>query len=192
MDITIPAAGSISVFESRPGWRDFRRDYLVAMAARLQSAANAAAFIDTCERLTLFPGPLATVAMAESTSNAVVATADLLAGRANSLAEHLDFGGAHNAFQAALLLQPRHLPTWIGMAVLAYSMGDCVTATLWARRVLAFRPSQASDDPCEKLNAAILPPSGQADVPNVLGVGPLWPVPDVRAFMAHIREACAE
>ena len=78
------------------------------------------------------------------------------------------------------------------MAALAYSMGDCATATEWARRVLEFRPSPASDDPCEKFNVAILTRSGQAGAPNILGIGPLWPVPDIRAFMAHIREACAE
>ena len=191
MDIHPLNAASISAFKSRHGWQDLPHDYLVAMAVCLQSAANTAAIMDTCERLTIFPEPLSTLVRLEMASNPVAATADLLAARANTLAEQSDFDNAHSAFQAALLLQPRHLPTWISVATLAFSMGDCVTATLWARRVLEFTPRHTSDDPCEQLNAAIIRQSGQALAPNVLGAGPLWPDQDIRAFMAHIREACA-
>jgi hypothetical protein len=189
---SLPGAGSISGFEARLGWRDLPHDYLVVMAPHLLSTDNTAAFMATCERLDLFPEPLTTLVTREAPPKALVATAQALTGRANSLAEQRDFSKAHCALQAALLLQPRHLPTWISMAALAYSMGDCAMAVEWARRVLEFRPRPASDDPCEEFNVAILTQSGQAGAPNILGIGSLWPVPDIRAFMAHIREGCAE
>ena len=183
----------MAAFESRPGWRDLPDDYIIELATRLQSADNTVALMDTCERLGLFPQPVISIASDESASFAVGATAAALTSRANALASNREFGDAHTALRAALLLQPRSVAAWITMATLAFCMGDCATATDWARRVIAFSPNLESGDHWEQANAAILTESGQALAVEILGdQAPSTAVQDMKSFMVHILQACAE
>lgn len=162
---------ALEVFKSRSAWKKLPPDFLNALANKLNSVAKATEFAQLCEKTGILKNNIVSLLnlAGGDPEFAVGGVAATLTSYANTMGNQRQFSQAKRALELALLLNPRHLPAWVGMASVAFNMGDCGAAVSWADKVLAFEPDPNSEDSWERGFAKAITPEGEEDAEKWFG-----------------------
>lgn len=184
----IGPTSALEVFESRSAWKKLPSDFLNALANKLNSVEKAAEFAALCEETGILKN---NIHLRNDSDFAIGCVAHTLSSYANMMNKQRRFDQAKRALELALLLKPRHLPAWVSMALVAFSMGDCGAAVSWADKVLAFKPDLNSKDSWEHGLAEAMTPEGEEEAAKALGEPEMiggWQ--SVQEDMKAIKDAC--
>ena len=140
------------VFAQRSVWKTFPPPFLQALATAMGSPSRATEFAFFCEHTELLRSNIAGYNLAQP-EEGLAETAITLTSYGYGMAKKGRYSEARQSWEFALLLAPRHVAAWIGMAVLSVNEQDCEGATFWADKVLGYRPDPNSDNPIEAVNA---------------------------------------
>lgn len=149
-----PLQTALEVFAQRDVWKTFPSSFLEALAAKLMTPAKATEFALFCERTGILRTNIAGYDLYEEEWG-ISETAITVTSYGYKMAQADHYPEARQAWELALLLGPRHVPAWIGMAILSVNEQDCKSATYWADKVLSYLPNLSSNDPIEIANAQV-------------------------------------
>jgi tetratricopeptide (TPR) repeat protein len=182
------------MFDTRPPWNSLPKTFLREMATRLRTKENIVNFVIFSERTGILQTNIlrspTTVEFDPGVALGGVATA--LVSRANAFSKRRHFQDAKDVLEWVLLLNPRFVPAWSSMAVVASRMNDYQTALYWAEKVLNYLPNPNSDDSWERGYAEFMSPGGSEKAAQLLGEpGGTDTWKQVQQQMKAIREACS-
>lgn len=181
----------LDTLQARPQWRQLPRPFLVSLAARLQSSGNARAFADFAETSGLLERNIRQIAL-DSThepDDAVGLVAVTLTSYGMSAVRGNDLRIAKRALEFAVLIRPRHVAAWQGMALVAWGLKNCPTAVTWADKVLTFKPDPASNDFLERGQALAMTPEGERFLESQ-GMGKVGQWQDTLKLMETVKREC--
>ncbi len=185
------APSALAVLQSLAEWKSVPPDFVAALAGKLKSRENAMAFAHVCEKSGILrnqiPGILEVAGGDRDYAVGLVATS--LGSYAMSLLKQQKFDDARRALILAVTLRPRHVPTWAGLALLGAVTGDCTSATMWAERVLSFRPDASSKDPLDIGQALAMTPEGER-LAEAHGQGKVGDWQEILNLMKEIESTC--
>lgn len=135
-------------------WASLPAPFLDALSAKLVSGQNAVDFLRIADR----SGIAAQLQIYDLKNplHGITEMAIGLSGYGYSLAKAGDLSGARKTWALTLMLAPRHVPTWVGMAILSVNEKDCRAAVSWADKVLTFKADESSADPNESISARVM------------------------------------
>jgi hypothetical protein len=153
---------TINVFAQRDVWKTFPSQFQHSLAQKLGTPTKAIEFAQFCERTGLLKSNIA----ARDLSEPVLAIGELamtITAYGYKMAKIDRTQEARQAWKLALLLAPRHVSAWAGMAILSVNEQDCKSAIYWADQVLGYRPNLNSNDPIEDANTQIMFGQGERE-----------------------------
>ncbi len=144
---------ALQVLKSRPSWKDFPPAFLNFLAARLETAENAAEFAKVYEETGFLDRQKEGFSRASS-DDGLDLTAGIMAtsltNYGNEMGGQRKYQEAKKAVELAMLIRPRHLAAWQSLAISLYFLGDCKNAALWSEKALEFKPDPNSTDAWER------------------------------------------
>lgn len=153
---------TINVFAQRDVWKTFPSQFQLSLAQKLGTPTKAIEFAQFCERTGLLNSNIASRDLSEP-GLAIAELAMSITAYGYKMAKIDQTQEAKKAWQLALLLAPRHVSAWAGMAILSVNEQDCKSAIYWADQVIGYRPNLNSNDPIEEVNAQIMYGQGERE-----------------------------
>ena len=153
---------TINVFSQRDVWKTLPSQFQLGLAQKLGTPAIATEFAQFCERTGLLKSNIVVSDLSEPVQ-AIAGIAMSITGYGYKMAKIDRTHEARQAWKLALLLAPRHVSAWAGMAILSVNEQDCKSAIYWADKVIAYRPNLNSNDPIEEMNAQIMFGQGERE-----------------------------
>lgn len=167
-------------------WARLPVSYLELLATRFDSPASAQEFRIFFESNGLLEKLIASNFGERDAEIALSLTAIAITALGYSLAKSGNNSGAKYAWSTSLKVEPNHLPTWSGMAVLAFNEEDYVSAAKWSRTVLDLSGSNNRGTYQGKLNDDVL--SGRFDEEAAKGMGMPQLVGASETLIAQMRD----
>lgn len=187
-----PERTALGVFQTRPGWRDLPGPFLASLATRLRSTEAARAFVQFCETAGILERNIRPIAVGdqnpEDASGLVAVT---LVSYAMAAVRGEDLATAKRALEFAVMIRPRHVSAWQGMALVMWGLGDCRRAVTWADRVLTFTPDPSSTDILEQGQALAMTPEGERLLES-RGMGKVGQWQETLSLMQRIKRDCRQ
>lgn len=158
-------------------WASLPAPFLDALSAKLVSGQNAVDFLRIADR----SGITAQLQIYDLKNplHGITEMAIGLSGYGYRLAKAGDLSGARKTWALTLMLVPRHVSTWVGMAILSVNEQDCRAAVSWADKVLTFKADEFSADPNEIISARLMNGEGEVETGTV---------DNTRAMLDQMRE----